>query len=80
MSKTKKAKKWGVFEFATGTLWQVNPPTKANAKREAKLCEDQGYHLAVPLKWGWHMSNADSHGRARGLNQANELPRPPREK
>jgi hypothetical protein len=62
--KSKKNQKWGVFEFATGVLWQVNPPTKENAEKQAKAVADEGYHEVVPLKWGWHMSNAFNHGKA----------------
>jgi hypothetical protein len=64
---SQKKRKWGVYEYATGTVWQVNPPTKKNAKREAKLVAEQGDHEAVPLKWAWKMKNAYSHGRASAL-------------
>ena len=56
-------KKWGVFEFKTGVLWSVTPPTKKKAKYEADLVKDEGYHLAVPVKWGMRLVNAFEHGR-----------------
>jgi hypothetical protein len=63
------SKAWGVFEFATGVLWRINPETKEEADKTVSDFSGLGYHLAVPIEWGSHMSNAFAHGRFKGLKE-----------
>jgi hypothetical protein len=53
--------KWVVYEDADATVWNVTPPTKATARREAKAAGTG--HRAVPRRWAREMANAYNHGR-----------------
>lgn len=66
-----KKKKWGVWEPAAGKLWTVNPPTKKNAEKEAKLASEyyDGEHLVVPVTVGRMLKNAYAHGRSEGYER-----------
>jgi len=58
---------WVVYEWATGTVWSVTPPTRATARAEAELC-GQG-HEAVTRAEADRLSNAFAHGRMAHIRQ-----------
>lgn len=58
---------YGVWSWSDGHLWQVTPPTKANAEREAALIDadiDYVIHQAVTTEVGLMLQNAYNHGAA----------------
>lgn len=61
-------KEYGVYEEADGTLWVVHPPTKKNAKREAKLI-GPGYRV-VTIKLGKQLRKAWKTGWIQGIADA----------
>lgn len=61
---------WVVWEWKTGTAWRCDPPTAANARREAELA-GRG-HEAMLLIQTPPLQRAFANGRMYGHKQARE--------
>ena len=59
---------WRVFEWRTGTLWEVNPATGINAHREAEIWR-LGF-TAFPVETARLLQNAWAHGRMYEVERA----------
>jgi hypothetical protein len=59
---------WCVFEWRTGTPWEVTPATGINAHREAEIC-GQGF-TAFPVETAKLLQNAWAHGRMYEVERA----------
>jgi hypothetical protein len=58
---------WGVWEYETGVLWNVTPPTEKRALEEAELAGPG--HTAVTTEEGYRLQNAWAFGRMNGIRQ-----------
>ncbi|MET3635649.1 hypothetical protein [Curtobacterium oceanosedimentum] len=53
---------WVVYEQTTNAIYQVTPPTRSNARRQARNLNDHNL-LVIPYLAARQLANAYNHGR-----------------